>query len=304
MADVSDHAPTRLVARPVTSDRAEHGEGPVWDVRAERLRWVDMLRGDLLSLDPDTVAAEGTTVVAERRHLTDVLAALRPRVAGGWVVATEHGFAVTASDVDWTLTPVATVVDDPDVRMNEGGCDLAGGFVCGSMAYDQHTDGARLFRLAPDRTVSVVLDRVTISNGFCLDPTGRLAYYADTPTGQVDVFDVGDDGATLSGRRPFVVIEDGAGWPDGLTVDAAGGVWIALYRGASVRRYAPDGSLDVIVEVATPHVTSCAFGGRDLDILFITTTQENLDPTADRLAGTLFAVRPGWTGLPPLPYRG
>ena len=123
------------------------------------------------------------------------------------------------------------------------------------------------------------------------------------PTRRVDVFDVAPDGRTLSGRRPFVTIEDGAGWPDGLTVDAEGSVWVALFGGGAVRRYRPDGRLAMVVRVATPKVTSCAFAGADLDTLAITTSQEDLvEPFG--LAGTLFVAQPGVTGLPPLPFRG
>jgi len=299
------HVIQELTARPVTTlaSAADHAEGPVWDARAGMLRWVDMLRGDVLSLDPRTIPDDGL-VEPERRHLSTVVAALRPRAGGGWVVATERGFAVTDSDDDWTLRPIAEVWDDPSIRMNEGGCDLAGGFLCGSMAYAKTTGDATLYRLDPDGTVEVVLEGSTISNGFSLDPTGTLAYYIDTPTHRVDVFDVGADGRTLTGRRPFVTIEDDAGGPDGLAVDAAGGVWVALFGGSAVRGYRADGSLATIIHVPTRKVTACEFAGEDLGTLFITTSQEDLEPRGGPLAGTLFAVRPGVTGMLPLPFRG
>jgi sugar lactone lactonase YvrE len=294
-----------LTARPVTTpgSACDHAEGPVWDARAGVVRWVDMLRGDLLSLDPDALPDDGL-VGPERRHLTKVLAALRPRVQGGWVVATERGFAVTDADDDWTLRPVVELWDDPSIRMNEGGCDLAGGFLCGSMAYAKTTGDATLYRLDPDGSVDVVLIDLTISNGFAIDPTGTLAYYIDTPTMRVDVFDVGANGRTLTGRRPFVRIEDGAGGPDGLCVDVEGGVWVALFGGSAVRRYLADGTIDTIVHVGTPKVTACTFAGRDLGTLCITTSQEDEVPGTIPFAGTLFTVRPGVTGMSPLPFRG
>ena len=294
-----------LTARPVTTpgSACDHAEGPVWDARAGVVRWVDMLRGDILSLDPDALPEHGL-VEPERRHVSKVVAALRPRTSGGWVVATEHDFAVTAGDDDWTLRPVARALDDPGIRLNEGGCDLAGGFLCGSMAYAKTAGAATLYRLDPDGSVDVVLSDLTISNGFSIDPTGRLAYYIDTPTMRVDVFDVGADGRSLSGRRPFVHIEDGAGGPDGLCVDTEGGVWVALFGGSSVRRYLADGTLATIVHVDTRKVTACTFAGADLGTLIITTSQEDLEPGDGPLAGTIFAVRPGATGLLPLPYRG
>ena len=286
----------RHTATPVTDGVCEHGEGPVWDARDGVLRSVDMLRGDVMAFDPSTGALA-------RTHVADVVAALRPRTGGGWVVAVERGFARTEPG-SWDLGPTVEAFADPGVRMNDGSCDAAGGFLCGTMAYDHAPGAGTLFRLAPDGTIDVVLRGVTISNGFCLDPAGTRAYYADTPTARVDVFDVGPDGATLTNRRPFVTLEDGAGWPDGLTVDAEGGVWVALYGGGAVRGYRPDGRLAHVVTVATPHVTACAFGGEDLDDLYITTTQERIDTSRDRLAGALFHARPGVRGLPPRPYAG
>lgn len=298
----SDHAPRRLAARAVTTAAAEHGEGPVWDAHRGVLHWVDMLRGDVLTLDPRSLA-DGHLVVPDRVHLADVVAVLRPRRAGGWVLATERGFALTEPD-DWTPRPIGDAFADTTIRMNEGGCDPAGGFLCGSMAYDKRIGGATVYRLAPDGSIAVLWDDVTISNGFGLDPAHTTAYYVDTPTLRIDRFDVGADGMTLSDRRPFVTIEPGVGHPDGLTVDTDGGVWVALFGGSAVRRYTPDGTLDTIVDVPTPHVTACTFGGPDLADLYITTSQERLDLADHPEAGTLYTVRPGQTGMLPLPFAG
>ena len=187
--------------------------------------------------------------------------------------------------------------------MNEGGCDLAGGFVCGSMAYDKHTGAATVYRLDPDGTVEVVLDRVTISNGFSLDPTGRLP---TTPTRRPTGSTCSTSARTAGPcRSPPVRRHRGRRrMPDGLTVDADGGVWVALYGGSAVRRYATGRHAGHDHPRADPQVTACTFGGRDLGTLFITTSQEDLDRDGRRLAGTLFAVRPGGVGLPPLPFRG
>lgn len=254
-----------------------------------------MLRGDVMTYGP------GEDL--ERTHVADVVAALRPRRDGGWVLALEHDFAVTEAG-SWVPLTIASVIGDPGVRFNDGGCDAAGGFFCGTMAYAKTPGTAELFRLGPDGSVARVLGDLTISNGFCLDPTGSLAYYVDTPTARIDVFDVGADGWTLSGRRPFVAIEPGAGFPDGLTVDADGGVWVALFGGGAVRGYRPDGRLETVVEVATADVTACAFGGPALRDLFITTTQERVRPPEAPLAGALFHAVPGPAGLPPRSFAG
>jgi sugar lactone lactonase YvrE len=141
-----------------------------------------------------------------------------------------------------------------------------------------------------------VLAGVTVSNGLDWSPDGSLAYYDDTATHRVDVFDYDRD-AGLTGRRPFVQMPDD-GNPDGLTVDAEGGVWVALYGSGVVHRYTPAGVLDDVVEVPTAQVTACTFGGPRLDQLFVTTSREGLAPGDDPLAGSLFRTDVGIAGLP------
>ena len=279
-------------AEQVTGPVAHHGEGPVWSAHWGGLRWVDMLAGDVLSLGGD-----GTV---RRRSVGVVAAALRPRRGGGAVIAVERGFVL--EDPDGALTPLEPVWSDPGVRMNEGGCDPDGRFWCGSMAYDQRPGAATLYRLDPDRGVHPVLEGVTISNGLEWSPDGSLAYYDDTATHRTDVFDY-DPAAGLTGRRPFVRFGDD-GNPDGLTVDAEGGVWVALFGGGAVHRYDPAGRLDAVVEVPAAQVTACTFGGTDLGELFVTTSREGLGADDDPLAGSLFRVRPGVLGLPAREFAG
>ena len=273
-------------AEQVTGPVAYHGEGPVWSERWGGLRWVDMLAGDILYL-----AADGAI---DRRHVGTVAAVLRPRRQGGAVIGVERGFAL--EDADGTLEYLGELWSDTHVRMNEGGCDPDGRFYCGSMAYDQRPGAGALYRLDPDGSVHVVLENVTISNGLEWSPDGSRAYYTDTPTQRIDVFDYdGDSG--LTGRRPFAEVPAEAGGPDGLTVDEEGGVWVALYGGGAVRRYTPEGVLDEVIEVPAKQVTACTFGGSDLDQLFITTSREGLGDGDDPLAGSLFRSAVGVTGL-------
>jgi sugar lactone lactonase YvrE len=252
-----------------------------------------MLAGDVLSL------AGGGTV--ERRHVGNVAAALRPRRGGGAVIGVERGFVLECAD--GTLTRLGEVWTDGSVRMNEGGCDPDGRFYCGSMAYDQRPGAASLYRLDPDLFVSVVLEGVTVSNGLEWSPDGSLAYYNDTATYRTSVFDYDAD-AGLTDRRVFVDLSDEGKRPDGLTVDGEGGVWVALANGGAVRRYAPDGALDEVVEVPAKKVTACTFGGPELDELFITTSREGLEPGDDPLAGSLFRVDAGVRGLPVREFAG
>jgi len=277
-------------AEQITDPVAYHGEGPVWSPRWGGLRWVDMLAGDVLSLRDD-----GSI---ERRHVGKIAAAIRPRRGGGAVIGVERGFALEAPD--GTLTDLPELWSGDAVRMNEGGCDPDGRFYCGSMAYDKQPGAAALYRLDPDGSVRVVLDGVTISNGLDWSPDGALAYYSDTATGSVAVFDY-DAESGLTGRRTFV---DTAARPDGLTVDADGGVWVAIVNLGVVRRYSPDGALDDVVELPVRRVTACTFGGPELTELFITTSREGLDPGEDPPAGSLFRANVGVTGLPVREFAG
>ena len=280
-------------AEQVTEAVAYHGEGPVWSERWGGLRWVDMFAGDVLSL-----AADGKIA---REHVGDLAAAVRPRRGGGAVLGVERGFAL--QDRDGTVEALPELWDDPNLRMNEGGCDPEGRFYCGSMAYDKQPGAGALYRLDPDGSVTVVLDGLTVSNGLEWSPDGSRAYYNDTDTYRTDVFEY-DDESGLTGRRPFVEIPADVGRPDGLTVDGEGGVWVAINRGGAVHRYTPEGHLDTVVEVPARKVTACTFGGQQLDQLFITTSREDLEPGEDPLAGSVFRADPGIRGLPAREFAG
>jgi sugar lactone lactonase YvrE len=273
-------------AEQITPPVAEHGEGPVWWPDWGGLRWVDMLAGDVVSL--------GAAGDIDRQHVGKVAAALRPRRTGGMVVATEHDFVV----VEETARVVATPVVDAEVRFNDGGCDPEGNFYCGTMRYDESPGGGTLYRLTPDYAVDVVLRDVTISNGLAWTPDGSKAYYVDTATNRIDVFD-----HDLRNRRPFVEIAAEDGSPDGLTLDAEGGVWVAMWEGGAVRRYSASGQLEEVVELPTPKVTACTFGGADLDELYITTSRHG-EAAPHPSAGALFRFRPGVAGLPASTFAG
>src|SRR5688572_21470240 len=237
-------------AEQITDPVAYHGEGPVWSEHWGGLRWVDMLAGDILSLEPN-----GNV---RRRHIASIVAALRPRRSGGAVIGVERGFALESATGEVRL--LDQLWSDPGIRMNEGSCDPDGRFYCGSMAYDKRAAAASLYRLDPDGHVEVVLDSITISNGLDWSPDGALAYYNDTDTNRVDVFDY-DRASGMSGRRTFVNLRNEGLRPDGLTVDAEGGVWVAISNGGMVRRYLANGKFDVAVEVPTKKTTACTIGG-------------------------------------------
>lgn len=279
-------------AEQLTDPVAYHGEGPVWSPRWGGLRWVDMLAGDILSLE-----ADGTV---GRKHVERIAAALRPRRRGGAVIGVERGFAL--EEADGTISVLPPVLPE-GTRMNDGGCDPHGRFYCGSMAYDRHEGGGALYRLDRDGSTEVVLEGVSMSNGLDWTPDGTRAYYVDTPTGRVDLFSYDfDDG--LTHRRTFASFGDDGGHPDGLVVDAEGGIWVAANGAGVVRHYGPSGVLDEVIEVPARQVTACTIGGESLDELFITTSREGLEPGDDPLAGALFHVPAIAAGLPVREFGG
>src|SRR5215211_3312582 len=211
-------------AEQITEPVAYHGEGPVWSERWGGLQFVDMLAGDILSLADDGAV--------QRRHVGDVAAAIRPRSKGGSVIGIERGFAL--ENIDGTLIRLDELWTNDRVRMNEGSCDPDGRFYCGSMSRDKRPRAGALYRLDPDLSVHVVLDNVTISNGLEWSRDGSCAYYNDTATYSVSVFDY-DVKAGLINRRVFVDLSAEGKRPDGLTVDQQGGVWVAVSNGSAVR---------------------------------------------------------------------
>lgn len=279
----------------VTEPVAAHGEGPVWYDGWPGLRWVDMLAGDVLELG----ARDGTL---SRHHVGTVAAALRPRLGGGAVIAVERGFALADAALE-NIEPLGELWSDGNIRMNEGGCDPDGRFYCGSMAYDETPGAGSLYRLDSGGGVSTVVTGVTISNGLAWSPDGATAYYIDTPTHRVDAFDY-DRERGLTGRRTLLEIPAEAGSPDGMTVDADGRLWIALWGGAAVRCYTPDGRLAEQVPLPVELVTACTFGGPGLDELYITTSGQGLAEGQQPEAGALFRYRPGVRGVPALPFAG
>lgn len=283
----------------VTDPLASHGEGPVFHDGWGGLRWVDMLAGDVLSLDQKTGEVR-------RHHVGSVAAALRPRATGGAVIALERGFGLLdAGQLDAGGEPhlLGELWSDTSVRLNEGGCDPQGRFYCGSMAYDAAPGRGELYRLDVDGGVTSVLDKVTISNGLAWSPDRATAYFVDTPTQRIDAFDY-DPRTGLTCRRTVVHIDAEVGAPDGLTVDAEGCLWVALWGGSAVRRYAPDGRLDGVVELPVTQVTACTFGGPGLNELYITTSRLGIDPAAQPEAGALFRADVGVRGIPVLEYGG
>jgi sugar lactone lactonase YvrE len=222
--------------------------------------------------------------------------------SGALLLAVQDGFAkldpATGAVTPFTGFPGAS----PDVRMNDGKCDPQGRFWAGTMAFDMHAGGGALYRLDSGASVATILPSVTISNGIDWSPDGRTMYYVDTPTLRVDCFDFDPASGSISNRRPFVEIDQPGAYPDGLTLDAEGNLWLALWGGWGVRCYSPRGELIATVDVPAAQTSSCAFGGENLDELYITTARGGIpeeELAGQPLAGSLFRVRPGVKGRAP-----
>lgn len=278
----------------ITAPLAYHGEGPCWWPGWDGLRYVDMLAGDVLSLDP----ASGSVA---RQHVGEVVAVVRPRGTGGAILALQDSFAVTDGPLT-ELRTIACVEQGAGIRLNEGGCDPDGHFYCGSMASDETPNAGKLYRVDADGNVDVVFDAVSVSNGLDFSPDGTSAYYIDSANHGIDVFDYSSE-TGISERRRFVDIPPEAGVPDGLVVDAEGGIWVAMMFGGSVRRFSSSGDQDAVIDIPVPGVTACTFGGDNLTTLYITTSHVGVDVEAHPQSGALFSVEPGVRGRPTLPFK-
>jgi sugar lactone lactonase YvrE len=261
---------------------AELAESPVWDEDRQCLWWVDITEGMLHRFDPEKRRDESESVGAE-------LGAVALRQDGGLVAAAAMGFAMVGDSALQWLGKV-----ESGRRMNDGKCDPGGRFLAGTLI-DESTPGQAAFYRLERGSVSKLFGGVTISNGLDWSPSGELMYYVDTPLQRIDVFDYDVATGTPSNRRTFVDLREVPGRPDGLTVDADGAVWVAMARGgAAIRRFLPDGRPNRMVAMQVPNVTSLAFGGPDLDQLYVTSSRHGLGErvqAAYPLAGCVFRVR-------------
>ncbi|MGV9555129.1 SMP-30/gluconolactonase/LRE family protein [Streptomyces sp. NPDC003401] len=261
------------------------GEGPTWDPAAGRLLWLDILGSRLHTYDPST---DRRTVRVTDQHV----GAAKPRAGGGLVLNLRDGVGLLDEDGGFRWLRREPV---PGRRANDAAVAPDGSLWAGTMRYDEAPGGGSLSRITGDGSASVVLDDVAVSNGTGWSPCGTLMYYIDSPTRRVDVFDHAE--GRVTNRRPFAVVEEGAGFPDGLTVDADGCVWVALWDGAAVRRYTPAGTLDREIRFPVPRVTACAFGGPGLTDLYVTTARVGLT-SPHPLAGSLLVVPGAGQGVP------
>lgn len=276
------------------------GEGPVWSAADRRLLFVDILA-------PSVIAADPATGTFQTRPMPELVGAVVPRRRGGYVAAMQTGF----KSFDWSSPSISTIAhpeaDKPGNRFNDGKCDRRGRFLAGTLAINTVPGEGALWRLDPDGRTTKLDSGFHISNGLGWSPDDRLFYFTDSRPRRIYVYDYDIESGAVANRRLFVQLPEGVGLPDGLTVDAEGFVWSAHWDGWCVTRYAPDGSVDRVINLPVPRPTSCCFGGPDLTTLYITTARIRL--SAQQLAeaplsGSVFALQTGVRGQADTPFAG
>jgi sugar lactone lactonase YvrE len=277
---------------------AQLGEGPRWDAATGTLLWVDIPARLVHRYDP---AAGADT----SQEVGDVVSLALPRKRGGVVVGLPDGLHLLDGRPSTLVAPIEA--QRRDTRTNDGACDPVGRLWVGTMALDERSPVAGLYRVDPDMSVTAVLAGTTITNGLGWSPDGTRFYFIDSPTRRVDVFDFDLVMGKLENRRPLAAVEVEGAVPDGLTVDAEGCLWVALHGGWGLRRYSPDGELLGTVDLPVARVTSCCFGGEGLRDLYVTTRREGLseaEHAAQPLAGALLRLDVGVGGLPTDAFQG
>ncbi len=276
-----------------------HAEGPVWSDEEQHLYWTDIESSTLWRLDP----VSGRTWTW---RTPEKVCSIAFRERGGLLIAFESGlsFYDPESRSEQRIADVETEL--PTTRLNDGRCDRQGRFIVGG--FDTSAQGlSAAYRLDADLRLHRLFGGLSSANSTCFSPDGKTMYYADTPQAAIWAFDYDPETGTPSRRRVFCIFQDQPGLPDGSVIDADGCLWNAQWNGSRVVRYRPDGSIDRVIEMPCLNPTCVAFGGKDLDTLFITTSRFTLSEEQARqqpLAGALLAIRPGVHGLPETRFRG
>jgi sugar lactone lactonase YvrE len=284
-------------AERLTGPAAYHGEGPFWDAAKGRILCMDVLAGEIVGVDP-------SGELSRFKVPSRVATVIRRRTSGGYVIATGDGL-IGANDELSAFERITDITDDPNLRTNDGGCDPFGGFVIGTMAYDERPGAGAVYRVTPDHHVGELLSPVSISNGVQWSADGTRVYYIDTPTRRVDVFDVDTGTGAWSGRRVHIDVGSILGYPDGMAIDEDDGLWIALWGGGAVSHYDATGRLVETVSVpGITQVSSCAFGGDRRDVLYITTSRQGLPDGRQDSAGAVFAVHTASRGAVASEFAG
>jgi D-xylonolactonase len=274
------------------------GEGPVWVARQQALYWVDIKGRKIFRIDDAGELSQWRTPVG--------VGSLVPRASGAFIGGTDEGIAQIDPEADRF-----EIIENPEAhlphnRFNDGKVDRQGRFWAGTMD-DLETDSTgSLYRIDPDLSCTVIDTDYRITNGPAFSPDGRTMYHSDTARQVTYAFDVEADGSA-SNRRVFLQFGPGEGHPDGMTVDSEGCLWIAFWGGWCLRRFSAAGEWLETVRLPISQPSSCVFGGRDLDRLYVTSASVGLNEESLRMqpnAGGLFMFNPGVRGLAEVPFAG
>lgn len=277
---------------PIFTARARLGEGPLWDPVALRLYWVDIYNHRVHWFAPDTGAANCWDV-------GDTVGAIALTAQGRILMALRHGLGFL--DPNTGQVVMAEIFEDgeADKRLNDGKCDAAGRFWIGSMC--TAGPGASLYRYDPDGTLHTMETGLTVSNGLGWSPDNQRFYLADSPLQKVFVYDFDLETGAIANRQVHIDLTHQSAFPDGLTVDTEGCIWVALWDGWGIKRFDPDGKLMDDIEVPVQRPTSCTFGGPELKRLYITSASVGLSEAEIQksfLSGDVFALDTDVCGLP------
>jgi L-arabinonolactonase len=278
------------------------GEGPLWDVEEQRLYWIDSFGCNVFRATADGREIRAWDVPAK-------IGSMALRRQGGAVLSLASGFHFLDFETGETSLIVDPEPDKPNNRINDGKVDKKGRFVAGSMDTMEEGPNGALYRLDPDLTLHTIDTGIIVSNGPCWSPDGKTFYFADTWTGEIWAYDYDQATGAATNRRTFVKVDTSKGGAaDGSTVDAEGYLWNALVYDGRIMRYAPDGTVDRVIEMPVKKVTSLMFGGPDLDILYVTSMAKPPLPRFPGdgvLRGSLFAIHGlGVRGIPEPRFAG
>jgi sugar lactone lactonase YvrE len=279
---------------------AELGEGALWNYKSQELYWVD-IEGKTLNLYSPTTKKNKVIVMPSR------IGTVVPVDSNTVLTALENGVYKTDIETGSSELFVDMKKELNGKRLNDGKCDPNGRFWVGSMHLEQTKGSAQLFAIDHKGQLEMKIDSVTISNGIVWTADKTTMYYIDTPTSEIKSYKYDVDKGTISNANVVMKFSESLGHPDGMTIDAEDKLWVGMWNGKSVLRIDPNiGKVIKTIEVPALNVTSCAFGGDDLDILYITSarvgmTEEELQKYP--LSGSVFKVRPGVKGVKCLYYK-
>lgn len=285
----------------IVVDRADWlGEGPMWVPSERRLYWVDIDRAALLRYEPATGVHEECY---RATHKGAALGAAVPRADGAWLLFMERGRVLVWRDGKIERTLIDARPGQEKLRFNDSFADPEGRVFCGVMSMDPGVIPGWLGRLDPDGSMHVVAENVGVSNGMGFTPDLRHMYHTDSTNQVIWKFRYDRKTGHLSDRKVFVKLDPTDGYPDGMTVDAHGDVWSTVWNGSRLTRYGPDGREKARLTFPAVRITSAAFGGENLDRLYVTSAGGNQRPALGPAAGALFRLDVGVRGTPEFTAR-